>query len=203
MSGNESAQALGLKHYTSTRTYRFENLRFKKTAEMTVRLTYSYPGNKVFDVLAESGPGPVRDRVLRRMVESEVEASRDEVRRFNRLTRDNYDFRLLRVDREEDRPVYLLDAIPKTKSKYLIRGEVWVDAEDFGVSRIVARPAKNPSFLIRDSRFVYRYTRFGPFWLPVSTDSQADALVFGHTEVKIVYEEYKINLDHGARSGGQ
>lgn len=200
MSTNEAVQALELKHYTSTRTYHFENRRFTKTAEMTVRLTYQYPGRKNFEVLSESGPGLVRNRVLRRMVDSEMEASRDELRRFNQITPENYEFRLLRLDRDEGRPVFVLDAIPKTKSKYLLKGEVWVDAEDFGVSRVVGRPAKNPSFWIRDSRFVYRYTRFGAFWLPVSTDSEAEALVFGHTEVKIRYEDYEITLDQGAGS---
>ena len=201
MSRNEAMQALELKQYTSTRAYKFDNRRFKKTAEMTVRVTYLYPGRKDFEVLSESGPRPVRDRVLRRMVESEKEASRDELRRFNQLSPENYDFRLLRLDRDEGRPVFVLDAIPKTKSKYLIKGEVWVDAEDFGVSRVVGRPAKNPSFWIRDSRFVFRYSKFGAFWLPISTDSEAEALVFGHTEVKIRYQDYYINSDPGAPSG--
>ena len=201
MSHSEAVQAQELKHYTSIRTYNFVNRRFKKTAEMTVRLTYRYPGRKDFEVLSESGPRPVRDRVLRRMVESETEASRDELRRFNQLTPENYDFRLLRLDRDEGRPVFVLDAIPKIKSKYLIKGEVWVDAEDFGVSRVVGRPARNPSFWIRHSRFVYRYAKFGAFWLPVSTDSEADAVVFGRTEVKIRYQDYHINSDQGAASG--
>ena len=146
-------------------------------------------------MLSESGPGPLRIRVLRRMVESEVEASRDEMRRLNELTPANYTFRLLRLDHDEGRPVFVLDAIPKIKSNYLIKGEVWVDAEDFGVSRVVGRPAKNPSFWIRDAWLVYRYAKFGSFWLPVSMDSEADALLFGHTEVKIRYRDYLINSE--------
>jgi hypothetical protein len=195
MSRNEAAQALELKHYTSTRTYHLDNRRFKTTAEMTIRLTYRYPGRKDFEVLSESGPGPLRDRVLRRMVESEVEATSHELRRLNQLSPANYEFRLLRLDRDEGRPVFVLDAIPRTKSNYLIKGEVRVDAEDFGVSRVVGRPAKNPSFWIRGPRLEYRYTKFGSFWLPVSTDSEAEALLFGHTEVKIRYRDYQINSE--------
>jgi hypothetical protein len=162
---------------------------------MIIRLTYRYPGRKDFDVLSESGPKPLRDRVLHRMIESEVEASSDELRRSNQLTPMNYDFRLLRLDHDEGRPVFVLDAIPKTKSNYLIKGEVWVNAEDFGVSRVVGRPAKNPSFWIRGPRLVYRYAKFGSFWLPVSTDSEAEVLLFGHTEVKIRYRDYQINSE--------
>jgi hypothetical protein len=43
---------------------------------------------------------------------------------------------------------------------------------------------------------VYRYARFGSFWLPVATDSEADAILFGHTEVKIRYRDYRINSEH-------
>jgi hypothetical protein len=163
---------------------------------MTIRLTYRYPGRKEFEVLSESGPGPLRDRVLRRMIDSEVEASHEDQRRFNQLTPANYEFQFLRLDHDAQRPVFVLDASPKNKSKYLIQGEVWVDAEDFGVSRVIGRPAKNPSFWIRGPRLVYRYARFGSFWLPVATDSEADALLFGHTEVKIRYRDYRINSEH-------
>lgn len=200
MARNEAAQAQELKHYASVRTYHLENRRFKTTADMTIRLTYRYPGRKEFEVLSESGPGPLRDRVLRRMVESEVEASHEDLRRLNQLTSANYDFRFLRLDRDEGRRVFVLDASPKTKSKYLIKGEVWVDAEDFGVSRVIGRPAKNPSFLIRGPRLVYRYARFGSFWLPVATDSEAESLLFGHTEVKIRYRDYRINSEHTGRA---
>jgi len=195
MSRNDTSRAQGLKHYTSTRTYRLHNVRFHKTAEMNVKLTYTSPGRKDFEVLSESGPRPVRDKVLRRMVESEAEASGDELRNLNRITTENYDFQLVRQDRESGRSAYVLEAIPKTKSKYLMKGEIWVDAEDFAISRVSAQPAKNPSFWIRKSRFEYRYAKFGSFWLPVSTDSEADAVVFGHTEVKIRYQDYRINGD--------
>jgi hypothetical protein len=50
---------------------------------------------------------------------------------------------------------------------------------------------------------VYRYAKFDSFWLPVSTDSEAEALVFGHTEVKIRYQDYQINPDQGVSSSGR
>lgn len=42
--------------------------------------TYSAPGHKAFTVLSESGPRALRLRVLRRMIESEVDASTEEQR---------------------------------------------------------------------------------------------------------------------------
>jgi len=200
MARNQTAQAQGLKNYTSTRTYSLHNGRFHRTAELTVKLTYSYPGRKHFEVLSESGPRPVCDKVLRRMVESEAEVSGDELRQFNRITPENYDFRLVREDRENGRTAYVIETIPKTRSKYLLKGEIWVDAEDFAIARIAAQPAKSPSFWIRNSRFEYRYSKLGSFWLPVSTDSEADAMLFGHTEVQIRYGDYRINPEQAERT---
>jgi outer membrane lipoprotein-sorting protein len=200
LSRNETARALELKHYTSIRTYHLYNRRFHKTADMTVKVTYRYPGRKQFEVVSESGPAIVRQKVLRRMLDSEADANRDELRRSNQLTPANYNFKLLRLDQEGGRPAYVLEVIPKTKSQYLIRGEVWVDAEDFAVAKVAGQPAKNPSFLIRDSKLVYRYAKFGSFWLPVSMDSEADALMFGRTEVEIRYKDYQINSEKEASS---
>ena len=197
LSENDRTRARNLAHYTSTRTYRLHNLRFDKTAEMTVLLTYRAPGSKAFTVLSESGPRVLCHRVLRRMIESEADASTEGQKRLSQLTTENYDFQFSRLDRDHGRPVYVLAALPKTKSKYLMRGEVWVDTADFAISRIAGQPARNPSFWIRDSSFVYQYEKVQSFWLPVSMQSDADARVFGHTEVKVEYRDYRINSEVG------
>jgi hypothetical protein len=129
------------------------------------------------------------------MIESEVEASTEEQRRLSQLTTENYDFEFSRLDRNQGRPVYVLSALPKGKSKYLMRGEVWVDTVDLAISRIAGQPAKSPSFWIRDSRFVYQYEKVQSFWLPASMQSDADARMFGHTEVNIEYGDYRINSE--------
>jgi hypothetical protein len=41
---------------------------------------------------------------------------------------------------------YVLRVSPKSRSKYVYRGKVWVDGTDFAVRRIEAEPAQNPSF---------------------------------------------------------
>ncbi len=201
MSRNDAAREQELKGYTALRNYHLHNARFRKTADLNVRIEYRYPGEKDFQVLSQSGSTIVCQRVLRRMAESEVEASQDAMRRLNRISLENYDFKLLRYDRNEARPAFVLEAIPKGRSKYLVRGEVWVDAEDFAITRIVGEPAKNPSIWIRNSRIDYRYAKFGPFWLPVLTESEADALVFGHTEVTIRSRDYQISTQPGFISG--
>jgi hypothetical protein len=201
LSEADGVRARNLNHYTSTRSYRLHNLRFEKTAEMTVLVTYRAPGSKAFTVVSESGLRVLCHRVLRKMIESEVEASTEAQRRLSRLTTENYDFQFSRLDRNEGRPVYVLTALPKSKSKYLMRGEVWVDIADLAVSRIAGQPAKNPSFWIRDSMFVYQYEKVQSFWLPSSMQSEADARMFGRTEVKVEYGDYRINSEEVLAGG--
>ena len=85
-----------LRDYTSVRHYSLRNQRFDTRATMTVRMTYRFPGQKRFEVMEESGPPTVRKKVLRRMLESELEASRDVARREStQITPANYTFRLV------------------------------------------------------------------------------------------------------------
>lgn len=184
-----------LRGYTSIRRYRLENKRLGKTAEMTVRLTFRYPGHKEFQVLSEQGSAIIRKRVLRKLLESELEASKDALREETQITPRNYSFRLVGTSEIEGRKSFVLEASPKTKNRYLFRGKVWVDADDFSIARIEASPAQNPSIWIQKTSFVHQYHKFGPFWLPVSNRSETDAVIFGRTEVTIEYSDHLIDQE--------
>jgi outer membrane lipoprotein-sorting protein len=179
--------------YTSVRRYVLENKRFGQRAEMIVKLSFRYPGHKQFEVLAEHGSGTIRKRVFQQMLDSEVEASRDDLRDRTQITPRNYSFRLTGSEQLDGRKSYVLEATPKAKTKYLFRGRVWVDAEDYGIVRIEGTPAQNPSFWIRNTSFVHRYEKVGAFWLAVSNTSSTDVLVFGKTDVRIEYSDYRVN----------
>jgi outer membrane lipoprotein-sorting protein len=178
--------------YSSLRRYHLENKRFGKTATMTVRFRFRYPGEKKFEVLSEEGSAVIRKRVLRKLLESEVEAAGDTMREATQITPRNYSFRLLGAGEIEGRKAYLLEAAPREGNRFLFRGKVWVDAEDYAVARIEATPAKSPSFWIRKTSFVHEYRKFGGFWLPVSNRSESEAVAFGRTELTIEYSGYKL-----------
>ncbi len=182
-----------LRDYTSIRRYHLENQRFGKRADMTVRLRFHHPGHKDFEVLAEQGSGAIRSRVFRRMLASEVDASRDDLRDATQITPNNYSFRLVGSEDLGGRRSYVLEASPRTKSTFLFRGRIWVDAEDYAIAKVEGSPAQSPSFWIRRTVFVHRYAKFGPFWLAVSNRSETDVLVFGKTDVQIEYSDYRIN----------
>jgi hypothetical protein len=186
----DDSRAAALGGYTGMRRYKFENKRINKSAEMVVRLTCTPTGVKTFKVVSESGSAFVRDHVLGKMTEAEAESSQRADLEQSRIVPRNYDFRLVGTATSEGHPAYLLELIPKTKNKFLIEGRIWVDAEDYAITRIEGSPAKNPSFWIKSVKIVHRYGKTGGFWLPVLNSSWAEARVFGPTDVTIEYFDY-------------
>jgi len=83
--------------------------------------------------------------------------------------------------------------MPKTKNKFLIKGHIWIDSEDFAIVRLVGSPAKNPSFWTRNIKIERQYRKYGQFWLPRINSSRSRILIFGSSELMIDYFDYEIN----------
>ena len=188
--------------YSGERHYRFENKKFNKQAEMTVRMSCGSDGVKKFEVVSETGSGFVRSHIIRKMIEAEEESSQKGEHKESKITPDNYEFRLIGTERLDGRDSYVLEITPKKPTKFSIRGRIWVDAEDFAIARIEGQPGKNPSMWIRSVQIEQRYGRNGQFWLPSLNHSVAQARIFGATEVVIEYSDYKTNVrEPQARAG--
>ena len=192
MDEHDRAMAVSLVRYTCLRRYALDNQRFHRKAELSVRMTYLSPGHKTFEVLSGSGSPVLRQKVLRPMLEAEEEAGRDDVRPHTHIVAANYNFKLLGMEMQQGRRAYLLEVAPKTRNKFLIRGHVWVDAENFGIIRVEASPAQNPSVFIHNTRVVQQSSRYGEVWLPLFNHSNTDSFLFGHTEVTIDSWDYKV-----------
>ncbi len=190
----DNDRVAALAGYSGVRRYRFENRKSNKHAELTVRMSCGNDGVKTFEVVAESGSGFVRNYILRKMIEAEVESSQNGERKETRIIPENYDFRLVGTEASDGRDSYVLEINPKKPTKFSIRGRIWVDAQDFAIARIQGQPAKNPSFWIRSVQVVQRFGRTDQFWLPALNHSVAQARIFGATEVVIEYSDYKTNV---------
>jgi len=200
---NERLAALA--GYTGVRHYQFTNRKSGKQAELTIRMTCDHTGVKTFEVISESGSGFVRNHIIRRMIEAEREASQKAERQQTRIIPDNYDFKLIGKEDLDARSNYVLEVSPKTRNKFLVRGRIWVDAEDFAVARVEGQPAKNPSMWIRSVKIVQQYARNGQFWLPAKNESIAQAMIFGATELVIEYSDYitSARQAQGRRAAGE
>ena len=202
----ENERTAAFSGYTGMRRYHFENKKFGKRAEVTVRVKCDPAGAKSFEVLEENGSGFVRSHIIRRMVDAEHQANAKGDHEQTRILPDNYRFSLVGTEVVDGRPAYVLQIDPKTKNQFLVRGRIWVDTKDFAITRVEGSPAKNPSFWIHSVKVVQRYERFGKFWLPVNNESRADVRVFGATDVDIEYFDYLLDEGHAkntAASGSE
>jgi hypothetical protein len=190
---HDDERRAALQGYTGVRRYVLENPKHHKQAEMLVRMVYHQDGSKEFKIESCTGWGGARQHVFPRLLEAESEASRPGGPENSRMTPENYLFTMLRVDEVDGRQAYVIEVAPKKQKKYLMRGTIWVDAEDFAIVRMEGEPAKNPSFWIKSVHFGHKYQKVGPFWLAASDSSLTDARIFGPTELRIDYYDYVVN----------
>jgi hypothetical protein len=205
----ERAQAL--RHSESTRVYRLSYRGFPgdREAEMTVEATYDSPATKSFKVISQTGSKLIIERVFKRLLESEKEAAEPEMHARTLLNRANYDMALIGfessgvnsggVSSADQGSQYVLAVYPRTKSKYLYRGKVWVDGTDFAVTRIEAEPAQNPSFWTKKNDIRHEYMKVQNFWLPRRNQSVSYIRLGGRATLTIEYSNYRVT---DARASG-
>lgn len=196
MAAHDLQRQVSIEGYAGMRRYVLDNHRFHKRAEMLVQVQGDPDGTKHFEVVSEDGWKAAHKHVLSKMLESETDTSRPEMRAKVRLNLENYDFQVVGTELVADRKTYILEATPKRKEKYLFRGRIWVDAEDYALVRAEGYPAKKPSFWTKSIHFVQVYQRNGPLWFPLSTQSVTEAHIFGTTGVTIEYFDYAPKTSH-------
>ncbi|HTA43751.1 MAG TPA: outer membrane lipoprotein-sorting protein [Bryobacteraceae bacterium] len=188
----DNERQAALEGYTAMRRYVLENRDFHKRAEMLVRLTCGKDGSKQFEIVSSSGWGGARKHVFTRLLKAEEEASEPQVRNESRMIPENYSFETVGDEEVNGRRAYVLAVTPKEPKKYLMHGKIWVDAEDYAITRMEGAPVKNPSFWIKSVHFAHTYEKQGAFWLPAADDSVTNVRVFGSTELTIEYFDYSL-----------
>jgi len=194
LEARNAQRATALAEFEGERIYRMQYRGFpsNREAEMLVKVTFRAPNNKQFKVISESGSRFIIDHVFKKLLEGEEEAARGDNRQQTALTRANYNFELSGYDVSPEGGTYVLNLLPKTKNKFLYRGKIWVDGEDFAVTRIEGEPGKNPSMWIRKTSIAHRYTKVEGFWLPAENRTESLIRLGGTATLSIHYQNYKI-----------
>lgn len=183
-----------LKGYTEERHYTvtYHGFPMTMTASLIVEATYDAPATKHFRILSETGSKLLADKVLKRLLTTEEQAAADPEK--TALSPANYDFTLVDQQTVNGRSCYVLGVKPRTDSKLLYRGKVWVDAADYAVVQIEAEPAQNPSFWIRRTTIHHEYAKTGPFWLPEENRSKTEVRMGGTAVLSIDYGTPKTEM---------
>jgi len=190
----ERAQALRSAEATRIYHLAYRGFPSDREAEMTVRAVYTSPSTKDFEVISQTGSKIILDRVFKKLLEGEQEAAQPSVHDRTLVNRDNYDFDLVRYEPSaEGSGQYVLKLTPKSKNKFLYRGQIWVDANDFAITKIEAEPAQNPSFWTKKSEIHHEYVKVQGFWLPARNQSISYIRLGGRATLTIEYKDYKLN----------
>ena len=187
-------RATKLPAFKSTRSYRVDYGGFggSRDAEMTVEMEFTPPATKSFRVIQKTGSNLLNDRVIKKLMDEEKLALEPENLNKTALDENNYSFILQGCEMTpRGAAAYVFQVEPKGKSKYLYRGKIWVDAQDYAVERIVAEPAKNPSFWVKQAHIEQQYKKVDDFWLPARNHSVSSVRLGGHADLIIVYENYE------------
>jgi hypothetical protein len=191
---NNHQRQQDLQAYTGQRTYHLLYTGFlgRHEAELIVEARYQAPGSKSFTTISQSGSGWVVSHVFKRLLETEKDATDEKSQASTALSKENYEFELLGQEDIDGRISYVLKVEPKTASKLLYRGRIWIDAADFALARVEAEPAKRPSFWISKTVVHHTYSKIGEFWLPVQNESTTEVGLGGHATLSIRYQDYRV-----------
>jgi hypothetical protein len=195
LSDRNHKRARDLRNCTCRRVYSLAYRGFpgNRDASLTVLARFDAPDRKEFEIISQSGSKFIINRVFKKLLAAEKEALSDTLRRQNALTWDNYQFTFSALEQTPAGACYVLNLEPKTNNKFVYRGKIWIDANDFAVRRIEAEPAKNPSFWIRRTKISHMYSKIGEFWLPSRNTSVANIRLGGTAALTIQYDDCHVN----------
>jgi hypothetical protein len=188
-----------LRSYTAMRHYHLDYHGLgREVADMDVRVRYDAPGPKQLTVISESGSGMLRDHVLDPLIKREKEEAEIESQTGSVFVPENYAFTLVDYPHPGGQPDYVLAVQPRKNAqhRFLFKGKIWLDPNDFGMIRAEGRSVHSPSFWISHFDFVYRGQRLDGFWLPATNRTVAHLRLFGHAVLDITYTDFNLISFH-------
>jgi hypothetical protein len=163
--------------YEVTREYKlFRSYDTQSTSEVMAEIDFAPPDVRTYKILQARGSSS-GERIVRAILDGETDSSQQ--KRSKEISRANYDFVLLRRQDFGVVPEYVLGIFPKRKEKYLLLGQIWVDASTFRIRQIEGVPARSPSFWLKDVHITLQFAQLGDMWIPVTFDAIATVRFLG------------------------
>ena len=177
--------------YSGIREYSLRNARF--AMEATVRASMIHrPGEGMhFTVLKSSGSVKLAG-IVERLLAFEADASVAPKRCDYEISPVNYQARFRRTETIAGRLCYVIDLMPRRKSRYLLDGTLWVDSGSYGVVRLQGSPSASVSMWVGTPHITEEFSEIGGLWLPSHTHSVGTGRLLGASELEIRYTDYEI-----------
>lgn len=199
----EDRKHLDLQDYSVTRRYVLRNSHLGGDTFLTVRFSYRKGQGKTFQVINSQNADGMGGRILNRVLEAEVEASRPGHHENGGVTPAHYDFQLLGMENEGGHACYVMGVRPKSKSRYLLQGKAWIDARDFALVKLEGHPTVSLSFWVGKPLVVQEFAKVGDFWLASRNTSHSESHLLGKSDLTIEYTGYQVKGVEGTRLAAQ
>lgn len=178
--------------YSGVREYTLHNFRFDKEAIVSVQVSYRSDAGTKYTVLERSGSTKLAE-VIEKLLDSEVDATKPSKLGEYEIGPVNYEACLRGTEFTGGRDCYVIDLVPKHKSRYLIKGTAWVDRSNYGVVRLEGATAASVSMLVGSPHVKLEFSEIDGFWLPFHTGAVSAGLFLGRSELQIRYSDYFIS----------
>ncbi|HEX3877515.1 MAG TPA: hypothetical protein VHW24_11050 [Bryobacteraceae bacterium] len=142
------------------------------------------------------GDTAVRNQVVKRYLEAEVEAQQDDNSTMA-VTPENYKFQYKGEKADGGRTVHVFELTPKHKRKGLFKGEIWIDAASFLPVREAGALIKRPSIFVKKVAFVRTFDIRDGMPVPVQVQSTVKT-VFGAAELTVDYTNFALGDGDGS-----
>lgn len=182
--------------FTVKRGYLLLDKQDQQKAQVVANITVLPPDSKYYNI--ESSSGGMGEKVLRDVLSKETESPKDAQQKA--LSLENYDFQLLGDETIDGRRCFLLRMNPRREEKDLLRGRIWVDAENFNIRRVEGTPAKNPSWWIHDLHILMSFAEVDGMWLRTFTHAVANVRFKGRYVMESRDLEYRFSEQTASRS---
>ena len=177
--------------YTRVQHYSVTTDRFGLRAELVAKVHRDRIKGKHYEVISRQGSPVIQSHVFDALLEAEMATN---PQGGELLTRENYSFSLVGQEQFAGRLCYVLETEPKRKARNLLKGRIWIDAEDFGVVHVEGRPTDSLSFWVGRPMIVQDFTKLSGFWWATRRQSYIDNVLLGKSELVIEYTNYEFEL---------
>ena len=189
-------QEKALQGYRAARRMEASNPRFGLRAAIDLMTTFHRPDSLNSEVVRFEGSNFIRKRVFDKILEAEKEASAQKATSENDILPQNYQFELQSEEDCSGHKCYRVNISPRRNSKYLLKGSIWIDAEDYAIVRITGSPSKRVSFWTLRTEVDRQYQKVNGIWLLVRTNANSDLLIAGRSVLSITYDYSEVLVEN-------
>ena len=184
-------QAAQLAAYSATTVIHAELPGTSQQGEYELRRHYAAPRTLEFKPLHFTGDGFVKNNVITRLLQSEVDHLQKDDSSETAITPANYKFSFKGTVELNDRLVHVYQTKPRKKRVGLFKGRIFLDAYTGALVRAEGSVVKSPSFFVKKIEFMQDYVDYGMFTFSAHMHSDARTRVLGRVIVDIYQRDYQ------------